>query len=79
MKSAQPRKLTINKETLRRLSQRDLRNIAGGTGDPCTSGNPRCTCPSFIGDTDGCTGDCACTSGNPECTCPSFVGDSVAC
>lgn len=79
MKNGESRKLTLNKETIRRLSQHDLNKVVGGTAAPCTSGDPRCTCPSFIGDTDGCTGACACTSGNPACTCPSYVGDSDAC
>lgn len=51
------RKLTLSKETIRRLAERELTRIQGGTGDtvdctancqPCTSGDPRCTCPSFI-------------------------------
>lgn len=43
------RKLTLSKETIRRLTEEDLTQIAGGYGyytDVCgTSGNPRCTCP----------------------------------
>jgi len=43
------RKLTLSKETIRRLSQGELTNILGGnaayTAVCGTSGNPRCTCP----------------------------------
>lgn len=51
------RKLALSKETIRRLAKEELTTIQGGTGDtadctlycqPCTSGDPRCTCPSFI-------------------------------
>lgn len=73
MNKRDSRKLSLSKETVRRLGQQDLRRIAGGTADPCTSGDPRCTCPSFV-DTYDCTVDCQpCTSGDPRCTCPSFI------
>ncbi len=42
------RKLTLSKETIRRLTEDDLTQILGGHAytDLCgTSGNPRCTCP----------------------------------
>lgn len=41
------RKLTLSKETIRRLSEDELTKILGGYAtDFCgTSGNPRCTCP----------------------------------
>ena len=42
------RKLTLSKETIRRLTEDDLTKILGGAAytNACgTSGNPRCTCP----------------------------------
>jgi hypothetical protein len=42
------RKLTLSKETVRRLTENELTEILGGYAytDVCgTSGNPRCTCP----------------------------------
>ncbi len=58
MKRVQPRKLALSRETVRRLAGEQLKEVAGGAAyytydctagcQPCTSGNRRCTCPSFV-------------------------------
>jgi natural product precursor len=40
------KKLTLHKETIRVLTDKELAEVEGG-GGRCTCGNPRSTCPIF--------------------------------
>jgi bacteriocin-like protein len=51
VEAKEPRKLTLNKETIRILTEREMQNVEGGGGGhrysvaPCSPSSPPATCP----------------------------------
>lgn len=44
MKKDKAKKLTLNKETVRKLNEGDLKQVAGGRSSPCATQPPNCAC-----------------------------------
>lgn len=44
MKKDKPKKLTLNKETVRKLNEGELKRVAGGASRPCLTSPPNCAC-----------------------------------
>ncbi len=67
------KKLTLNRETVRRLTDDELRGVAGGDK---TNGNTCATCDATCGTTCGCTteGDTCRPNSAPCClSCPGTI------
>ncbi len=68
MKKTEMKKLVLHKQTVRLLTERDMRNVAGGLSSPYTCNySQSCPCSQLGCDTTQGSARCGDTSGYTNC------------